>query len=245
MPAEKIRLSRLMSQRGLCSRREADAWIERGFVRVDGETISTLGTRIDPTSAITIEKEALHRQQNLVTLLLNKPVGYVSGQSDGQYPTASSLIIKPNLSRHFRSNFRYRPGHRTNLAPAGRLDLDSHGLLVLTQDGRIARRLIAPDSKIEKEYLVRIEGKVTSTVLHQLSHGLKLDGRTLKPVILDQLKPHLLRMTLVEGRKRQIRRMCDMVGLKVLSLKRVRIGKVKLGALPQGQWRYLNPGESF
>lgn len=245
MPAGKIRLSRLMSQRGLCSRREADAWIERGLVRVDGKTVSTLGTRIDPASAITIEKEALRRQQALVTVLLNKPVGYVSGQPEGRYPTASSLITKANLSYRDKSGLQYRRSHSADLAPAGRLDIDSHGLLVLTQDGRIARQLIAPDSAVEKEYLVRVEGKITTAVLDQLRHGLRLDDRALRPVILDRPKPNLLKMILVEGRKRQIRRMCNMVGLRVLSLKRVRIGRVRLGVLARGQWRYLNPRESF
>ena len=245
LAAEKIRLSRLMSQRGLCSRREADTWIERGLVKVNGITVSKLGTRVDPASNIDIEQRALLQQQQLVTVLLNKPVGYVSGQPEGRYPTASSLIVKANLSPTDRSGLRYRRNHSHNLAPAGRLDIDSHGLLVLTQDGRIARRLIAPDSTIEKEYLVRVEGEVTKTVLRQLSHGLELDGRKLKPMTLAKLKPDLLKMTLIEGRKRQIRRMCGLVGLRVKGLKRVRIGKVKLATLAPGQWRYLGPDESF
>ena len=234
-----------MSQRGLCSRREADLWIEQGLVKVDGETVSMLGSRVDVDSEITVEKAALRGQQNLVTVLLNKPIGYVSGQSENRYPSASSLITKSNLNGKDRSGIRYRRSHSFNLAPAGRLDIDSHGLLVLTQDGRIARQLIAPDSNIEKEYLVRIEGRLNRNVLTRLRHGLTLDGRNLKPVKVDKLKLNLLRMTLVEGRKRQIRRMCEMVGLRVASLKRVRIGRIRLGALPRGQWRYLRPGERF
>lgn len=234
-----------MAQRGLCSRREADTWIERGLVRVDGRTVSVLGTKVDPASSIDIEKKALRQQQELITALLNKPVGYVSGQPEGRYPTASSLITKSNLSRADRSGFRYRRSHAYHLAPAGRLDIDSHGLLVLTQDGRIARQLIAPDAEIEKEYLVRVEGKVSETALHQLQHGLQLDGRELKPVMLKRLKTNLLKMTLIEGRKRQIRRMCELVGLPVVGLKRVRIGKIKLGTLAPGQWRYLHPDETF
>ena len=220
-------------------------WIERGLVKVDGETVSMLGSRVDAASVITIEREALRQQHNLITVLLNKPIGYVSSQSEDRYPTASSLITKPNLSDRDRSGIRFRRSHSFNLAPAGRLDIDSHGLLVLTQDGRVARRLIAPDSDIEKEYLVRVEGQLNRGVFKQLSHGLKLDGHKLKPVKVDGLKPNLLRMTLVEGRKRQIRRMCDVVGLRVLSLKRVRIGRIRLGNLPHGQWRYLKPGEHF
>lgn len=234
-----------MSQRGLCSRREADSWIESGLVRVDGQIVSKLGTRVDPSSTITLEKEALHRQQNRVTLLLNKPVGYVSGQPEGRYPTASSLITKRNRSRKDRSGIVYRRSHSLNLAPAGRLDIDSYGLLVLTQDGRVAKRLIAPDSDVEKEYLVRVTGNVTDNALELLANDLALDGRKLKPAIIDKLKPNLLRITLNEGRKRQIRRMCNAVELDVVGLKRVRIGRIRLGALPRGQWRYLQPGETF
>ena len=234
-----------MSERGLCSRREADAWIERGLVRVDGAVVSTLGTRVDPQSAIRVERQALAEQERLVTVLLNKPVGYVSGQSEGQYPTASELIIRKNEYGSGRSGIRYRPQHRLNLAPAGRLDVDSHGLLVLTQDGRIARRLIAPGSGIEKEYLVRVEGPIDAQRLERLRHGLTLDGRQLKPASVNNPKPGLLKIVLIEGRKRQVRRICELVDLNVTNLKRVRIGNIHLGTLPRGRWRYLNPEESF
>lgn len=243
--SEKVRLSKLMSQRGLCSRREADTWIERGLVRVDGAVVSVLGTRVAPHSAIRIERQALAEQERLVTVLLNKPVGYVSGQSEGQYPTASVLVTRENQHESGRAGIRYRPQHRLNLAPAGRLDVDSHGLLVLTQDGRIARKLIAPGSGIEKEYLVRIKGLIDEQGLDRLRHGLMLDGRQLKPARITNPKPGLLSIILIEGRKRQVRRMCDLVDLKVTSLKRVRIGNIQLGNLPRGRWRYLNPAESF
>ena len=234
-----------MSQRGLCSRREADIWIEGGLVRVNGEIVSTLGTRVDPNCSITIEKKALDQQHQLITILLNKPVGYVCAQSEGRYPRANVLVTKANLYRHDRSQIRYKPQHQKNLAPAGRLDIDSNGLLVLTQDGRVARQLISPGSEIEKEYLVRVDGKIDSTMLQMLRYGLELDGRKLKRVKVHRLNTNLLRMILIEGRKRQIRRMCDLVGLKVVGLKRVRIGKIRLGGLPQGQWRYLDQNESF
>lgn len=234
-----------MSQRGLCSRREADVWIERGLVRVNGEIISTLGARVDPSCSITIDKKALDQQHALITVLLNKPIGYVSAQSEGRYPSASTLVTKANLYHLDRSQIRYRPHHQRNLAPAGRLDIDSNGLLVLTQDGRVARQLISPDSQVEKEYVVRVEGSIDSGLLQTLHYGLELDGRKLKPATVNQLKPNLLRMILIEGRKRQIRRMCELVNLKVVGLKRVRIGKIRLGGLPQGKWRYLDRNESF
>ena len=245
MAPESIRLARLMSQRGLCSRREADIWIERGLVRVNGEIISTLGTKVNPNCSISLEKEALDQQHQLVTILLNKPIGYVSAQSEGRYPNASTLITDANLYHPNRSYIRYQPRHKKNLAPAGRLDIDSSGLLVLTQDGRVAQRLISPNSDIEKEYLVRVEGSLEDFVIQRLSYGLELDAHKLKPVKVTRLKPNLIKMVLIEGRKRQIRKMCELVNLKVVGLKRVRIGKVRLGGLPLGKWRYLNRNESF
>ena len=131
------------------------------------------------------------------------------------------------------------------LAPAGRLDIDSQGLLVLTQDGRIAKQMVGENSRIEKEYLVRVEGALSPAKLALLNHGLSLDGQALKPAQVNWLNRDQLRFILNEGKKRQIRRMCELVGLKVTGLKRVRIGKVKLGNLPEGQWRYLEEGETF
>ena len=132
-----------------------------------------------------------------------------------------------------------------NLAPAGRLDIDSTGLLVLTQDGRIARRLSGEDSKVDKEYLVRVEGQLDDEGLALLNHGLELDGVRLRPAKVEWINDDQLRFELREGRKRQIRRMCELVGLNVLGLKRVRIGHIKLGDLPLGEWRYLREDESF
>lgn len=242
---EKIRLSKLMSERGLCSRRQADAWIENQQVRVDGEIVAKLGVRVDPECSITLEPAALDQQRNLVTVLLNKPVGYVSGQPEKSYPTASTLITRSNQYRSDPSGIRYQTAHRRNLAPAGRLDIDSRGLLVLTQDGRIARQLIAPDSVMEKEYRVRVDGHVDSGTVERLRYGLRLDGRQLKPAGIEKITHDQLQMTLIEGRKRQIRRMCELVGLTVARLERVRIGNVRLGDLPVGQWRYLGKDESF
>lgn len=247
----EMRLSRLMAMRGLCSRREADIYIEQGLVRVDGKTVTTLGTRVDEQSNITLAPTAQRRQSQRLTILLNKPLGYVSGytkrrdQDDRAYPSAASLIVAAN---HFRGDrTREAPGReqRARLAPAGRLDVDSQGLLILTEDGRIARKLIGPSNSIEKEYLVRVDRDVSHAALTKLRHGLRLDSRPLKPAKVEQLDARLLRMTLTEGRKRQIRRMCEQLSLQVLSLKRTRIGRVRLGPLPRGQWRYLRENEQF
>ncbi len=242
---EKIRLSKLMSEQGICSRREADRFIELGWVFVDGERISELGTKIFSTQKITLNKAAQMQQTGLVTILLNKPVGYVSGQPEPGYQPAVVLIKPENLFSLKQSSRRFQPAHLKNLAPAGRLDIDSQGLLVLTQDGRIAKQLIGEDSNIEKEYLVRVEGGLPPAKLALLNHGLSLDGQALKPAQVSWQNRDQLRFILREGKKRQIRRMCELVGLKVTGLKRVRIGKVKLGNLPEGQWRYLEEGEKF
>jgi len=242
---EKIRLSKLMSEQGICSRREADRFIEVGWVFVDGERVSELGTKIFPTQRITLDKAAQVQQTGLVTILLNKPVGYVSGQPDPGYQPAVILIKPENLFSPKQPAKRFQPAHIKNLAPAGRLDIDSQGLLVLTQDGRIAKQLIGEDSRIEKEYLVRVEGTLPPAKLALLNHGLSLDGQALKPAQVSWQNRDQLRFILNEGKKRQIRRMCELVNLKVTGLKRVRIGKVKLSNLPEGQWRYLEEGERF
>jgi 23S rRNA pseudouridine2604 synthase len=236
---EKIRLSKLMSEQGLCSRREADDFIARGWVKVDGETVSELGTRILPTQKITLEKAAQAKQQGRVTILLHKPVGYVSGQAEEGYKPAILLLDASTRWEQDTTLQRFHRSQLLGLAPAGRLDIDSTGLLVLTQDGRIAKQLIGEDSPVEKEYLVRVQGKLGSNGLAMLNHGLSLDGKKLKPAKVSWQNEDQLRFILQEGKKRQIRRMCEMVGLKVTALKRVRIGKVRLGDLPQGQWRYL------
>jgi len=241
---ELIRLSKLMSERGLCSRREADVYIERGWVRVDGEVVNVLGARIDPAQTITLDKAAREIQTLQVTILLNKPVGYVSGQPEKGYKAAVTLIGPESHFPGDRSQ-RFHPGQLRGLAPAGRLDIDSQGLLVFTQDGRIAKRLIGADSEVEKEYLVRVEGQLDDKRLALLNHGLSLDDAALKPAKVSWQNRDQLRFILKEGKKRQIRRMCERVGLKVLGLKRVRIGRIMLGDLPEGQWRYLREGEKF
>ena len=244
MPEEKkIRVSKLMSERGLCSRREADEYIERGWVYVDDVRVEELGTRIDPSQTIMLDKKAENISR--VTILLHKPVGYVSGQPEPGYRPASTLIVPDNRFAADNPSMRFQRDHLKGLAPAGRLDIDSTGLLVFTQDGRIAKLLIGEDSAIEKEYLVRVEGSLDEKAMKLLNHGLSLDDVPLKPANVTWQNNDQLRFVLREGKKRQIRRMCELVGLKVTGLKRVRIGRVALGDLPQGQWRYMHGYERF
>jgi 23S rRNA pseudouridine2604 synthase len=244
-----MRLSKRMSELGIASRREADEWIPKGWVRVDGKVVTELGSRVLPGQLISIEAKARDAQAMKVTVLIHKPIGYVSGQAEDGYEPASVLVTPQNQWREDRSGIRFLQSHHRGLAPAGRLDIDSTGLLVLTQDGRIAKQLIGEDSEIDKEYLVRVES-VTGEPLSQqnlalLNHGLELDGEPLKPAQVEWVNDDQLRFVLREGKKRQIRRMCEAVGLKVVGLKRVRIGNVMLGDLPPGAWRYLRGNERF
>lgn len=252
-PADAIRINKRMAALGLCSRREADAWIEQGWVRVNGEPAST-GQKVSAADKITIDKRARQRQQQRVTILINKPVGYVSGQAEDGHKPAVVLVQPRNRWRGDTSKRHFSRQQLSGLAPAGRLDIDSTGLLVLTQDGRVARRLIGADSDIDKEYLVRVQlGDVATNVqaafpadrLALLQHGLQLDGKPLRPAEVRWQNPEQLHFVLREGKKRQIRRMCEQVGLTVTGLKRVRMGRVRLGDLPQGQWRYLAAHERF
>jgi 23S rRNA pseudouridine2604 synthase len=252
-----VRLNKRMADLGLCSRREGDDWIARGWVRVNGVP-AVMGQPVALDARIEVAREAEQQQRQQVTILINKPVGYVSGQAEDGHEPAVALVQPQN--RWSECNSRMRWGHEQlrGLAPAGRLDIDSIGLLVLTQDGRVARQLIGEDSDMEKEYLVRVtyhgeRGAETVNVqavfprdqLALLRHGLSLDGEALRSAQVDWQNPEQLRFVLKQGKKRQIRRMCEQVGLFVTGLKRVRIGRVNLGHLPIGQWRYLAPHEQF
>ena len=239
-----VRVSKLLAERGLCSRREADEYIEKGWVYADGERISQLGSRVLPEAVLTLDARARASRNRLVTILLNKPVGHVSGQPEDNHPPAMALI-RPENRADEDAGPDFEPLHLRGLAPAGRLDIDSTGLLIFTQDGTVARQLIGADSTVDKEYLVRVEGDLVDGGLALLNHGLELDGEPLKPARVEWLNDDQLRFVLHEGKKRQIRRMCELVGLRVTGLKRVRIGGVVLGDLPIGQWRYLGPDEGF
>lgn len=248
---ELVRLSKLMSERGLCSRREADDLIAKGQVFVDGIQIKQLGTKVTRSVKIELAARALQMQSSLVTVILNKPIGYVSSQPEPGYEPAIKLLTANNFVGPGAPPVI--PQQLQDLVVTGRLDIDSQGLLVFTQDGRIAKQLIGENSQIEKEYLVRVVapgGKNAKTFLSReslnlLRTGLVMDGKPLKPAHVEWLNEDQLRFVLVEGKKRQVRRMCEEVGLIVKGLKRVRVGRVLLGNLPEGQWRFLDKDESF
>lgn len=239
-----IRLSKLMAERGLCSRREADRYIERGLVFVNGEQITELGTKVPLDAQIELASEAELEQGRQLTVLLNKPLGYVSSQAEEGYEPAKVLLTPERRDPRDRGPM-INPSKVAKLAVAGRLDINSSGLLVFTQDGRIAKQLVGDQGEVEKEYLVSIKGEASDEIIARLCEGLELDGKRLRRARVTRAGRDRLRFVLREGRKRQIRRMCDLVGLEVVGLKRVRIGAVELGDLPVGQWRLLRPKEKF
>ncbi len=241
---EKMRISKLMAHQGLCSRREADAFLAAGLVTVDGQPVG-VGDKAMPGQSIVLNQKGQRQQQSSVTILIHKPIGIVSGQAEPGYVPAVSLVTAASQSRTDRTGRAFKPSHLRGLAVAGRLDIDSTGLLVLTADGRIARQLISEDSDIEKEYLVRVQGRLSEAGLQRLQHGLSLDGKPLKPAVVEWQNEDQLRFVLREGKKRQIRRMCELVGLRVAGLKRVSVGRIKLADLPVGQWRFLGNHERF
>ena len=232
-----VRLNKWLAHAGVCSRREADDLIAAGRVQIDGATVTDAGRKVEPGQTVSLGEEAVEALDG-VTIVMNKPVGYVSGQPEpGKIPAVRLLSFANQIGPG------QVPARDASLPPIGRLDEDSHGLLLLSSDGVVARAVISPQSPLTKEYLVSVTGQVTESALSRLRHGLALDGRNLKPAKVTQVRSHELRFILNEGRKRQIRRMCDLVGLHVHDLQRIRIGPLQLGDLPEGKWRYLTAAE--
>lgn len=235
---EPVRVNKWLGQTGVCSRREAEGLIAEGLVSIDGEIVTDAGRKISAGQTLTLSARAEATLAAGVTILLHKPVGYVSGQPEPGKIPAARLLTAAN-----RIGAGDAPSRDASLPPIGRLDEDSRGLLLLSSDGVVAKAVIGPQSELDKEYLVVVEGQVTEARLSRLRHGLELDGRQLKPARVTQVEPQRLRFVLKEGRNRQIRRMCDLVGLQVVDLLRIRIGPLALGDLPEGRWRALTPAE--
>ena len=234
--AEPQRVNKWLGQSGVCSRREAEALIEKGLVFIDGERVTDTGRKILPGQTLVLSDGDAPAALSVV---LHKPMGIVSAQPEqGQIP-AVRLLTKDALVGQSPSI----PDRDTRLAPLGRLDMDSRGLLILSDDGVLAKAIIGPESDLEKEYLVRVTGKITPEKIARLCHGLSMDGRQLKPAKVGVVEGQQLRFILKEGRNRQIRRMCELVGMHVMDLVRIRIGSLQLGDLPEGKWRVLSPEE--
>lgn len=234
--AEPQRINKWLGQSGVCSRREAEGLIERGLVAIDGEVVKDAGRKIQPGQTLVLSDG---EGAAPLSVVLHKPMGVVSAQPEpGQIP-AVRLLTKAALV----GDSPTIPDRDTRLAPLGRLDMDSRGLLILSDDGVLAKAIIGPESDLEKEYLVRVTGKITPEKIARLCHGLSMDGRQLKPAKVSVVDGQQLRFILKEGRNRQIRRMCELVGMHVMDLVRVRIGSLNLGDLPEGKWRVLGADE--
>lgn len=236
--SEPMRVNKFMGQSGLCSRREAEALIEKGLVTIDGVQISSPGHKIAPGETLSLASTTAAVLESKFTAVIHKPEGIVSAQpEEGQIP-AARLLTRENLI-----GTGTPPKSNASLPALGRLDMNSRGLLLLSEDGVLAKALIGPDSRLDKEYIVKVTGQITQTKIDQLCHGLMLDGRKLRPAKVTRLGQRGLRFILTEGRNRQIRRMCDLVELRVYDLYRTRIGPLELGSLREGKWRLLLPKE--
>ena len=235
---EPVRINKWLGQSGVCSRREAEGLIAEGFVSIDGETVTDAGRKIEPGQTLTLADRATEALAAGVTILLHKPLGFVSGQPEPDKIPAVRLLTEAN-----RLGEGAVPALDASLPPIGRLDEDSRGLLLLSSDGVVAKAVIGPQSDLDKEYLVRIAGDVTENKLKILRHGLMLDGRQLRSARVSRMESFRLKFILREGRNRQIRRMCEMVDLEVLDLIRVRIGPIRLDGVPEGRWRILTAEE--
>ncbi|HEY0102066.1 MAG TPA: pseudouridine synthase [Brevundimonas sp.] len=235
---EPVRINKWLGQTGVCSRREADALIADGLVSVDGQVVADAGRKLEPGQTLTLNDRATEALAEGVTIVMHKPMGYVSGQPEPNKLPAVRLVTDNN-----RVGDGLTPADEVSLPPIGRLDEDSRGLLLLSSDGVVAKAVIGPQSDLDKEYLVRVTGDITEKKLKILRHGLMLDGRQLKPAWVSRMESFRLKFILREGRNRQIRRMCEMVDLEVVDLIRVRIGPLKLDNLPEGKWRMLTAEE--
>ncbi len=230
---EKIRLQKYFTDCGVLSRRAAEEMIKSGKVKVNG-IIAELGDKIDPTADKVEYNGRIVKPSTSgkhIYIALNKPCGVVTTASDEKGRLCVTDIVKVG----------------TRVYPVGRLDLNSQGLILMTNDGELTNKLTHPRHEIPKIYEVEVVGKISSEQLRVLNSSMTVDGYVLLPVktvlLSHNERTSLIRMTLYEGRNRQIRKMCEQVGLKVAKLTRTAIGEVKLGELPSGKWRYLTDGE--
>ena len=237
--SEPQRINRWLAQNGVCSRREAEGLVAQGLVSIDGETVTDVGRKIEQGQSLVLADRAQARLTSALSVMIHKPAGIVSAQPDpGQIPAVRLLTRAALVGRSPTI-----PGRDSRLAPVGRLDKDSRGLLILSEDGVVAKAVIGPQATLEKEYRVSVIGEITPDKLDRLRHGLTLDDRRLKPARVRMISDGRFEMILTEGRNRQIRRMCDLVDLKVVDLFRVRVGPISLGNLPEGRWRVLTGDE--
>lgn len=228
---EKVRLQKYISDCGLMSRRAAEEEIKSGNFTING-VVAGLGDKVAPTrDEVMYKGKRIYKKHsdNYVYIMLNKPVGYVTTLSDEKGRQCITDLMD---------------GLKTRVYPIGRLDMYSEGLLLLTNDGAMTEKLTHPRHKIPKVYRVRIDSMITEEQYKKLLSPMEIEGYTIEPVYTEVLKREenrtILQMTLYEGRNRQIRRMCEQVGLRVIGLKRISIGDIHLGTMKPGEWKYLN-----
>jgi len=222
-----MRLQKFLSSAGFCSRRKAEEYIKDGYVKVNGEIASVLGTKIDPeTDRVQVNGKAIEAKHNLIYIALNKPGGYVTSCSQKGDKIVLDLI-----------NIKDR------VYPVGRLDKDSTGLLLLVNDGELHQRLSHPSFDHEKEYEVTVLKPISDGVLQKMAKGIPMMGTKTRPADVKRISAKVFSIILKEGKNKQIRRMVRKMGNQVVQLKRIRISNIKLGNLAQGNWRYLTEKE--
>lgn len=236
---EPQRVNKWLAQSGVCSRREAEGLIAQGLVFIDGERVDDAGRKILQGQTLVLNDSAQEQLNSSLSIVLHKPIGIVSSLPQDDQVEAVTLLTRDALW----GGEATIPTAANNLAPLGRLDRESRGLLVLSEDGVLAKALIGPESEMDKEYNVLLTGVITPQKIALLRHGLELDGRKLRPAKVTQVTEQKLNIVLKEGRNRQIRRMAELVELRVVDLMRVRVGPLKIGDLPEGKWRPLSAEE--
>lgn len=223
-----IRLNKYIAMCGVCSRRKADELIESGKISINGETVTDLGRQVNEAEDIVcFYEKQLQLEEKKVYLMLNKPVGYVTTNAD-QFHRASTVDLIQESERVF---------------PIGRLDQDTEGLLILTNDGEFANLLMHPRNKIEKTYLVKLDRRITKEQIDHLQNGVDIGDYVTKPARVNQKSERMIELVIAEGKNRQVRRMCEAVGITVLKLRRIKVGNLALGDLPVGKYRHLTEAE--
>ena len=229
-----MRLNQLLSLKNITSRRQADEWIKKSWVKVNKKIITEMGAQVSEKDLVEISAKAFAKQK--ITLILNKPTGYVSMPEDPNYPSAYELLKTENQYLDTPDSTQAPSFNSSQLSVCGRLDQDSHGLLLLTEDPVLVKKIIGEHSKVQKQYIVTVTGEITNEKVQKLCFGLSIEGQKLRPAEVKQISKNKLDFTLKEGKKRQIRRMCGLVGLQVQDLQRIRIGSYTLNHIPLGKW---------
>jgi len=258
-PPEHIRLAKRVAEQWKCSRTTAEQYIEGGWVSVDGRVIEVPGARVTAQQTVVLDKDANLMELTPVTLLLHKPVGYEAGlggqdgagahQSHGSRsqgaPSALTLLTPASHAAEDASGTRVLQRHFRQLECFTPLPTPASGLVVYTQDKRIARKLAEDIESMEQECVVEVAGQIAEGGLKKLCHGLSFNGRPLPPIKVSWQSETRLRFALKGIRPGQIPAMCEAVGLQVMAIRRIRLGRVPLAKVPEGQWRYLQPWEKF